>query len=67
MSKTSFGKPDTSLGRINMLFLPPPHNGASLKAGLNQVEKIPACDVKIFKDDSGENPLNIQVLLRMIP
>lgn len=56
-SKTSFDKTDTSLGRINMLSFPPPHNGASLKARLNYVEKISACDVKIFKDDSGENTL----------
>ena len=56
-SKTSFDKTDTSLGRINMLFFPPPHHGASLKTRLNQVEKISACDVKIYKDDSGENVL----------
>jgi len=56
-SKTSFDKTDTSLGRINMLFILPPHNGASLKAQLNQVETISACDVKIFKHDSGENTL----------
>ena len=56
-SKTSFDKTDTSLGRINMLCFSPPHHGASLKARLNQVEKISAFDVKIYKDDSGENIL----------
>lgn len=56
-SKTSFDQTDTSLGRINILFFPPPHHGASLKARLSQVEEITACDVKIFKDDSGEDTL----------
>jgi hypothetical protein len=56
-SKMFSDKTDTSLGRINMLFFPPPHNGASLKVRLNQVEKISPRDLKIFKDDSGENTL----------
>jgi hypothetical protein len=49
---------DTSLGRINVLSVPLPHNGTSLKARISQAEKVHADDVKLFKDDSGENILN---------
>jgi len=49
---------DTSLGRINVLSVPLPHNGASLKARISRAEKVLADNVKLFKDDSGENTLN---------
>ena len=57
-SKTSFDEIDLSLGRVTALSVPPPHNGASLKARLIQAEKILSQNVKIFKDDGGENILN---------
>lgn len=57
-SKTSFDETDTSLGRVNALSVPPPHNGTSLKARLSQAERLPAHDFKLFKDDSGEIILN---------
>lgn len=58
VSKTSFDKTDTSLGRVNALSVPPPHNGACLKARLRQAENLPAYDFKLYKDDSGETILN---------
>lgn len=49
---------DTSLGRINVLSVPLPHNGTSLKDRISQAEKVLADDVKLFEDDSGEDTLN---------
>ena len=63
VSKTSFGETDTSLGRVNALSIPPPHNSTSLKARLSQAEKLPAYDFKLFKDDSGEIILNSDEVL----
>lgn len=57
-SKTSFDETDLSLGRVTGLSVPPPHSGASLEACLIQAEKIPSQNVKLFKDDGGENILN---------
>jgi len=57
-SKTSFNEMDLSLGRVTALSVPPPHNGASLKTRLIQAETIPSRNVKLFKDDGGENILN---------
>ena len=49
---------DTSLGRINVFSIPLPHNGTSLKARISKAEKVLAENVKLFKDNSGENTLN---------
>lgn len=57
-SKTSFVMTDTSLGRINVLSVPLPHNGTSLKDRISQAEKVLADNVKLFEDDSGEDTLN---------
>jgi len=54
----SFGMINTSLGCINVLSVPLPHNGASLKARISQAEKFLAHSVKLFKDNNGENTLN---------
>ncbi|KIK03655.1 hypothetical protein K443DRAFT_676650 [Laccaria amethystina LaAM-08-1] len=58
VSKTSFDETDTSLGRINALSVPPPHNGTSLKARLSQAEKLLAYDFTLYKDDNGEMIFN---------
>lgn len=65
-SKTSFNEIDLSLGRITALSVPPPHNGASLKARLIQAEKIPSQNVKLFKDDGGENILNHNQVVNLL-
>jgi len=65
-SKTSFDEIDLSLGRVTALSVPPPHNGASLKARLIQAEKIPSQNVKLFKDDAGENILNHNDVINLL-
>ena len=66
MSKTSFDETDTSLGRVNTLSVPPPHNGTSLKARISQAEKLPAYDFKLFRDDSGEIILNCDEVVNFL-
>ena len=66
VSKTSFDETDTSLGRVNALSVPPPHNGSSLKARLSQAEQLPAYDFKLFKDDSGEAILNCDEVVNFL-
>ena len=39
-AKTSFDDTDSSLGRINTLFIAPPHNAGSLKACIAKVEGL---------------------------
>ena len=39
-AKTSFDESDISLGRINTLFIPPPHTAGSLKACIAKVEGL---------------------------
>jgi len=65
-SKTSFDEIDLSLGCITALSVPPPHIGASLKACLIQVEKIPSENVKLFKDNGGENILNHNEVVNLL-
>ncbi|KIK03629.1 hypothetical protein K443DRAFT_94770 [Laccaria amethystina LaAM-08-1] len=66
VSKTSFDETDTSLGRLDALSVPPPHNGTSLKARLSQAEKLSASDFKLFKDDSGEIILNCDKVVNFL-
>ncbi|EDR08950.1 uncharacterized protein LACBIDRAFT_326590 [Laccaria bicolor S238N-H82] len=53
-SKTSFDKDDTSLGRINILSVSPPHTVASLKACIAKAEGMTDHDLQTFEDDMGE-------------
>ncbi|KIJ97706.1 hypothetical protein K443DRAFT_9716 [Laccaria amethystina LaAM-08-1] len=53
-SKMSFNKDDTSLGRIEILSVPPPHTVASLKSCITKSEGVSAHDLQVFEDDMGE-------------
>jgi hypothetical protein len=53
-SKTSFDKDDTSLGRIHILSVSPPHTVASLKACIAKAEEMADHDLQTFEDDMGE-------------
>jgi len=50
----SFSKDDTSLGRIEILSVPPPHTVASLKSCITKSEGVSAHDLQVFEDDMGE-------------
>lgn len=57
-SKTSFNKVDLSLGRLDTLSIPPPHNVSSLRSRLLQAEEASNQVVQIFEDDCGETIMN---------
>jgi hypothetical protein len=50
MAKTSFDKSDMSLGRINTLFIAPPHTAGSLKACIAKVEGLVTPGHALYKD-----------------
>ncbi|KIJ94837.1 hypothetical protein K443DRAFT_11821 [Laccaria amethystina LaAM-08-1] len=54
VSKTSFDESDSSLGRINILSIPPPHAVASLKARLAKAEGASGRSFQLFEDVEGE-------------
>jgi len=54
VSKTSFDENDSSLGRINILSIPPPHAIASLKACLSKAEGASGRSFQLFEDACGE-------------
>ena len=49
-AKTSFDENDISLGRINTLFIAPPHTAGSLKACIAKVEGLVTPDHALYKD-----------------
>jgi len=49
-AKTSFDKSDISLGRINTLFIAPPHTAGSLKACIAKVEGLVTPGHPLYKD-----------------
>ena len=49
-AKTSFDETDSSLGRINTLFIAPPHNAGSLKACIAKVEGLVTPGHALYKD-----------------
>ncbi|EDR04421.1 uncharacterized protein LACBIDRAFT_295048 [Laccaria bicolor S238N-H82] len=53
-SKMSFNEDDTSLGRIEILSIPPPHTVASLKSCITKSEGVSAHDLQVFEDDTRE-------------
>ena len=48
--KTSFDESDIFLGRINTLFIAPPHTAGSLKACIAKVEGLVTPDHALYKD-----------------
>ena len=49
-AKTSFDETDISLGRLNTLFIAPPHTAGSLKARIAQVEDLVCPGRALYKD-----------------
>ena len=49
-AKTSFDESDISLGRINTLFITPPHTAGSLKACIAKVEGLVTPGHALYKD-----------------
>ena len=49
-AKTSFDESDISLGRINTLFIAPPHTAGSLKACIAKVEGLVTPGLALYKD-----------------
>ncbi|EDR00779.1 uncharacterized protein LACBIDRAFT_333821 [Laccaria bicolor S238N-H82] len=58
VSKTSFDESDSSLGRIDIFTIPPPHTVASLKDRLIHVEGVLGHDVQLLENEDGEVTLN---------
>jgi hypothetical protein len=58
VSKTSFDESDSSLGRIDIFTMPPPHTVASLKNRLVHVEGVSGNDVQLLENEDGEVTLN---------
>ena len=63
-AKTSFDESDSSLGRINALFIAPPHTVGSLKAYIAKVEGLVTPghalykDMELFQDTSSDAAMN---------
>ena len=63
-AKTSFDESDISLGRINTLFIAPPHTAGSLKAHIAKIEGLVTPghalykDMELFEDMSSEAAMN---------
>jgi len=58
VSKTSFDENDSSLGRIDIFAISPPHTVAFLKDRLVHVEGVSSHDVQLLENDDGEVTLN---------
>ena len=56
VSKTSFDESDSSLGRIDIFTIPPPHT--VLKDRLIHEEGVSGHDVELLENDDGEVTLN---------
>ena len=63
-AKTSFDESDISLGRINTLFITPPHTAGSLKTCIAKVEGLVTPghalykDMEIFQDTDSDTAMN---------
>ena len=66
ISKMSFNKDDTSLGRIETLSVPPPHTVASLKSCITKSEGVSAHDLQVFEDDTGEITMKNEDIIALL-
>ena len=63
-AKTSFDESDISLGRINTLFIAPPHTAGSMKAHIAKVEGLVTPghalykDMELFQDTNSDAAMN---------
>ena len=58
VSKTSFDENNPSLGRINILSVPPPHTVSSLKNRIIISEDLSDYNVQLFEDGASESSMN---------
>jgi hypothetical protein len=58
VSKTWFDDSDSSLGRIDIFTIPPPHTFASLEHCLVHVEGVSGHDFQLLENEDGEVTLN---------
>jgi hypothetical protein len=58
VSKMSFDESDSSLGRIDIFTIPPPHTVASLKDCLVHVEGVSGHDFQLLENEDGEVALD---------
>ena len=58
VSKTSFDESIPSLGRVNTLSVPPPHNVSSLKNLIIASEDLSGHDVQLFEDERSQSAMN---------
>ena len=58
VSKALFDEGDSSLGRIDIFTIPPPHTVASLKGRLAHVEGVSGNGVQLLENEDGEVTLN---------
>ena len=66
VSKTSFDESDSSLGRIDIFSIPPPHTVASLKDRLIHVEGVSGHAVELLENDDGEVTLNDSAAIALL-
>ena len=57
-SKRSFDESIPSLGRVNTLSVPPPHNVSSLKNLIIASEDLSGHDVQLFEDERSASAMN---------
>ena len=62
----SFNKDDTSLGRIEILSVPPPHTVGSFKSCITKSEGVSAHDLQVFEDDTGEITMNDNDIIALL-
>jgi len=58
VSKTSFGKNNPSLGRVNTLSIPLPHTVSSLKNCIIRSKGVSGHNVHLFEDEASDSAMN---------
>ena len=58
VSKTSFDENNPSLGRVNILSVPPPHTVSSLKNRIIIFEDLSGHNVQLFEDGASDSAMN---------
>ncbi|EDR15485.1 uncharacterized protein LACBIDRAFT_321352 [Laccaria bicolor S238N-H82] len=56
--KTSFGEHNPSLGRVNILSVPPPYTVSSLKNRIIQAEDVSGHNFQLFEDEGSQSAMN---------
>ncbi|KIJ92417.1 hypothetical protein K443DRAFT_685274 [Laccaria amethystina LaAM-08-1] len=67
VSKTSFGENTPTLGRVNILSVPPPYTVFSLKSCIIKSEDILGHNVQLFEDEASDSAMNDSDALTLLP